>query len=111
MSTKTEGTPKVKAARTNQRAILATPLKSEAPPERKKGGRKSKLVPIIEELQKAPDEWHIVAKGKAGTIYQTANRLRAKAKELNIKLEVQPAQDEKNPDISNCYAKFIPASK
>lgn len=97
-----DATPlKTKTGRTNQRAILATPEKFTGElPEKKKGGRKSKLTPIIEALKESPGVWHIVAKGKRATVYQTRVRLAA----LSPELEVETRSE--NADDATCYARM-----
>lgn len=106
LSTLDKDAPKKKNARTNTRAILDTPEQSDAPPVRKNVGRKSQLLPIVDHLKENPDTWHIIAKGKKGTVSQTRSRLVALCSEV----EAETHTDEDDADMAKCYARYV-ASK
>lgn len=103
-----EDGPKVK--RTNSNSILSKPVKHSGElPEKKAGGRKSKLAPIVEDLKKDPGSWYKIASGLKGTVSQTRVRMLAIAESDKINLEVETrATDDKHAD---CYARYVPATK
>lgn len=97
--------PKVKAPRTNQRAILKTPEKHVGDlPEKKNGGRKSTLAPIVDILRGDQGSWYRIATGKKGTISQTRVRFAKLCPEAEVETRAIDA------DNSDCFAR-IPAPK
>lgn len=105
---KSEDGPKVK--RTNTNSILSTPVKHTGElPEKKSGGRKSRLTPIVVQLKADPGMWYKIASGLKGTVSQTRVRMLDLAKRTGDNIEVETrATDEKNAD---CYARFIAPTK
>lgn len=101
--TKPKSTPKTKSGKTNQRAILAEPVKHEGPlPEKKRTGRKSTLAPIVAKLKADPGEWYRIGSGKTGTIYQMGARLRKNFPELLVQTGVR----EDDNTQADCFAKM-----
>lgn len=93
--------PKIKAPRTNQRAIFDIPEKFEGElPQKKSGGRKSLLAPLVEQLKADPGQVYKIAHGLTGTVSQTRTRFLKLDTELSAETHADPDDSTK----SFCYA-------